>query len=57
MKYFVEVVYQTIKGNEGTKKTTIEADSPSDALNVITEKVRKYKKCFKIITGNSVLVQ
>lgn len=53
-KFIVEVIYQTKAGNEGCKKSCIEADSSSTALHILTEKVRKYKRCLKIVGGNCV---
>lgn len=53
-KFIVEVIYQTKAGNEGCKKTVIESDSSSSALNLLTERVRKYKRCLKIVGGNCV---
>lgn len=54
MKYLVEVIYQTVKGNEGIKRATIEAESHSAALKQVEEKVRNYKRCLKLVGGNCV---
>ena len=56
-KYSVEVLYQTFNGNEAVKKKVVEATSHSIALNALTEKVRKYKRCLKILGGNCVEVE
>lgn len=55
--YRVEILYETTKGKEGVKKSVIESDSPSNAFDILAEKVSKYKRCMKINGGNCLEIE
>lgn len=47
-KYYVQVYYRSKKGNPCTKSAIINADSHSDASNILHDRVSKYKNCERI---------
>lgn len=53
-KFLVEVCYETLAGNPSCKKALIESNSVEDALNLLTKRVERYKKCKKIYMGNCI---
>jgi hypothetical protein len=53
-KYYVEILWRSTGGNPCHKTATIEAETPSDALRLLSERVRKYRRCWKIDSGSAV---
>lgn len=56
-KYHVTIEWGTYNGNPCTKCQVITANDESEALNILTNRVRQYKKCMKIFGGSAVEVK
>lgn len=55
-KYYTEVNWGSTAGNPLTKRAVIVAYSAEEALDILTEKVRKQKNCMKIHGGSASIM-
>jgi hypothetical protein len=55
-EYWCQVDWCSTAGNPLTKQATIVAYSPGQALDILTEMVRKKKNCMKINGGSAALM-
>lgn len=51
MKYYVEILWGSIKGNPCATRSVVEADSQQEALEFLSERIRKYKRFAKLHGG------
>lgn len=51
MKYYVEILWGSVKGNPCATRSVVEADSQQEALQFLSERIRKYKRFAKLHGG------
>jgi hypothetical protein len=53
-KYHVTIEWGSYAGNPCQKVAIVDARDHGDALRILTERVRRYKRCRKIFGGVSI---
>jgi hypothetical protein len=56
-KYHITIEWETYIGNPCTKCQVIVANNEREALNILADRVKQYKKCMKIQGGSAVEVK
>jgi len=51
--YYVEILWGSKKGNPCVKRETVYANSPEEALQYLSDKVRQYKRFSKLHGGSA----
>lgn len=56
MRYHVEIDWMSLLGNPITTTKIVMADSHTEALSMVRERVKNYKRCAKINGGSAIQI-